>query len=117
MGERRMYKAHKDNCMQCCLCYILDVDQDAVLDISSMPPQFHEQWFQFLNDYLLTNYEKILVPMAEGHKISEMGVGLFLGLDGESTHAVVIDGEDNILWDPNPENPVYGELFLRMALI
>lgn len=117
MGEPRYYKAHKNNCLQCCLCYLLDLDQDKVLDVSNMPEQFHEHWFKFLNEYLHTNYEKILAPLGPDHLPPEKGIAILESMDGESTHAVVIDKRDKILWDPNPVEAVYGKTIMRMVLL
>lgn len=117
MGERRYYKAHKDNCMQCCLCYLLDVDLQDVLDVAQLPTQCQKEWFNFLNEYLLAKYEKILAPLAEGHMPEEEGIAIVQSIGGKGTHSVVIDKDDNILWDPNPESPVYGETLVRLVLL
>lgn len=117
MGEPRYYKAHKDNCMQCCLCYLLDVDLDQVFDVSKLPEKMQPHWFQFLNEYLHTNYEKVLVPMAEGHELAGNSIALKQGLNGKDTHAVVIDKDGATIWDPNPEAPIYGETIRRLLLL
>jgi hypothetical protein len=117
MGERRYFKAHKGNCLQCCLCYLLDVNPDEVLDVSSMPEKFHSEWFQFVNEYLYTNYEKVLVPMAEGHMPSPEGLAVLESMDGSSTHVVVIDENDKILWDPGTTEQIYGKTLVRLALL
>lgn len=55
--------------------------------------------------------------MMDGQIPTENGIALMVSLDGEGTHAVVIDPEDKVIWDPNPENPIYEKTIMRLALL
>ena len=117
MGQRRMYRAHKDNCLQCCLCYILDVDLTEVLDVSSLPVQMHKEWFNFLNEYLLDNYERVLVPI-RGAVCETVEYLIDIRQDHDmNTHAVVTNPEGDILWDPNPTPKIYDKTLVRLVLL
>lgn len=115
MGERRMYKAHEDNCLQCCLSYILDVDIRDVLDVAKLEYDVQDKWFNYMNGFLRGTYNKEMVQLPEGDMPKEFGIAIVEDMNW-GTHSLVIDDNDAVLWDPNPNNPVYTETIVRIEL-
>jgi hypothetical protein len=110
-----MYKAHDGNCLQCALSYLLDVDLRDIADVQMLDPSVQDEWFDFMNGFLRGTQNKELVQLAEGTMPLVMGIAILEDMNW-GTHAVVIDKNDSILWDPNPEAPIYNETVVRLEL-
>lgn len=116
MGERRKYQAHNENCLQCCLCYLLNQDPKDIINVAQLDYDQQERWFNYINGFLRGSYGKELVQLEDGVMPKVEGIAILEDMK-TGVHSLVIDKDDMVLWDPNPEQPIYNETIVRMELV
>ena len=116
MGERRMYKAHDENCLQCCLCYLLSVDPKDIINVAHLEYDQQDRWFNYINGFLRGSYKQELVQLPEGVMPKVEGIAILEDME-TGVHSLIIDKVDRVLWDPNPNSPFYNETIVRLELV
>lgn len=116
-GNIRYYNAGYDNCLQCCLAGLLDIEISETFDVNMLDKDGQENWFKYTNVWLKAKHKKVLTLFKPDEECNSVNISVYVTVDNpDGAHAVIEDENGNEVHDPFQSHPIKDKLLYRMVL-